>query len=139
MPALASNPRRADPLDGRIGGIIRARRIARGLSQTDLGRRLGVTFQQVQKYEKGTNRIGAGRLARIAQVLGVTPAFFYDLPADGGAAPTDYVTAFLGEARAHRLAKAYLSLPPELRDGFVRCIERTAAAMAKPARKRGRA
>lgn len=53
-------------------------RLARGLSQTDLATRLGITFQQIQKYERGTNRVGAGRLQEMANLLGVTPAFFFE-------------------------------------------------------------
>ena len=61
------------------------RRVLIGMSQERLGGALGLTFQQVQKYEKGTNRIGASRLQQIAGVLSVPPAFFFeDMPADSG-------------------------------------------------------
>jgi transcriptional regulator with XRE-family HTH domain len=70
--------RRADALDAEIGRRIRARRIERGMSQTALGNQLGISFQQLQKYEKGVNRVGAGRLQRICQVLQVPITFFYD-------------------------------------------------------------
>ena len=53
-------------------------RLARGLSQTDIAKRLGITFQQIQKYERGVNRVGAGRLQEMANLLGVTPAFFFE-------------------------------------------------------------
>jgi transcriptional regulator with XRE-family HTH domain len=53
-------------------------RLARDLSQTDLAKRLGITFQQIQKYERGANRVGAGRLQEMANLLGVTPAFFFE-------------------------------------------------------------
>jgi transcriptional regulator with XRE-family HTH domain len=69
--------RRADERDGEVGRRVRSRRLERQLSQTDLGGRIGVTFQQVQKYEKGVNRIGAGRLARIAEALEVPVTFFF--------------------------------------------------------------
>ena len=52
--------------------------LARGLSQTDIAKRLGITFQQIQKYERGVNRVGAGRLQEMANLLGVTPAFFFE-------------------------------------------------------------
>src|SRR5690348_1507474 len=61
-----------DPIDVEVGRRIRLQRLARGLSQTELGNELGVTFQQVQKYEKGANRVGAGRLSRIAEALDVS-------------------------------------------------------------------
>ena len=69
-------------LDQRIGARLRAARLVEGLSQQDLGSRLGVTFQQIQKYERGTNRIAASRLCEAAVILGIEPA---DL-LDGGAA-----------------------------------------------------
>jgi transcriptional regulator with XRE-family HTH domain len=53
-------------------------RLARGLSQTDIAKRLGITFQQIQTYERGVNRAGAGRLQEMANLLGVTPAFFFE-------------------------------------------------------------
>jgi transcriptional regulator with XRE-family HTH domain len=64
-----------DPIDIAVGGRIRARRIALGVSQTALAKALGLTFQQVQKYEKGANRVSASTLVRVARELGVTVAF----------------------------------------------------------------
>lgn len=64
--------------DEEIGRRIRMRRLAIGMSQTTLGEKLGITFQQIQKYEKGVNRIGSGRLEELAQALGVPIGFFYD-------------------------------------------------------------
>ena len=61
-----------------IGKRIKMQRLARGLSQTDVASRLGITFQQIQKYERGVNRVGAGRLQEMANLLGVTPAFFFE-------------------------------------------------------------
>jgi transcriptional regulator with XRE-family HTH domain len=70
--------RRANPIDVHVGGRVRFRRMLLGMSQEKLGERLGLTFQQVQKYEKGINRIGASRLFDLAQVLGVPVQFFYE-------------------------------------------------------------
>ena len=67
-----------DPIDVHVGGRVRLRRMLVGMSQEKLGDALNLTFQQVQKYEKGANRIGAGRLYRIAQLLGVSVQFFFD-------------------------------------------------------------
>ncbi|WCS27278.1 helix-turn-helix domain-containing protein [Methylobacterium sp. NMS14P] len=78
VPAPA--PKRTTDRDIRIGARIRARRELMRLSQTDLGNALGVSFQQVQKYELGTNRIGAGRLEEVAELLGAPVASFYDEP-----------------------------------------------------------
>lgn len=67
-----------EPQDAEIGKRVRTLRLQRGLSQTKLADALGVTFQQVQKYEKGVNRISAGRLLRIAEILTVPIAFFFE-------------------------------------------------------------
>lgn len=73
----ASN-KKPEPADAHIGRRVQKRRRELGLSQEKLGERLGVTFQQVQKYEKGTNRIGAGRLHSISEVLETPIEFFFD-------------------------------------------------------------
>jgi transcriptional regulator with XRE-family HTH domain len=70
--------RRANPIDIHVGSRVRFRRMLLGMSQEKLGEKLGLTFQQVQKYEKGINRIGASRLFDLAQVLGVSVQFFYE-------------------------------------------------------------
>ncbi|NNF77478.1 MAG: helix-turn-helix transcriptional regulator [Rhizobiales bacterium] len=67
-----------NPVDVHVGGRVRMRRILIGLSQEKLGEQLGLTFQQVQKYEKGSNRISASRLWQMARILGVPVAFFFD-------------------------------------------------------------
>ncbi len=78
-------PRKSpNPIDVHVGGRVRMRRMLVGMSQEKLGDSLGLTFQQVQKYEKGANRIGASRLYQIARVLGVPIEFFYDGVADDG-------------------------------------------------------
>lgn len=66
-----------DPIDVEVGGKIKAQRRLVGMSQDSLATRLGVTFQQIQKYEKGTNRVSSSRLAMIAEVFGVPPAYFF--------------------------------------------------------------
>jgi len=67
-----------DPVDRHVGSRVRMRRGLLGMSQEKLGEALGVTFQQIQKYEKGSNRIGASRLNQIAQILGVPVSFFFE-------------------------------------------------------------
>jgi transcriptional regulator with XRE-family HTH domain len=91
-----------------IGQKLRALRLDRGLSQSDLGAMAGVTFQQLQKYEKGVNRISAGRLARIAAALGVPVTAFY-----GPAArrKSDRGLPYLNSAGAVRLVRAYAKIP----------------------------
>ncbi len=67
-----------DSIDIEIGKRVRRARVAAGLTQTQLADQLGITFQQVQKYEKGVNRIGGGRLYKIARILGVKITYFFD-------------------------------------------------------------
>src|SRR6201996_5193778 len=76
-----------DPIDIEVGGRIRARRMALGISQTALAKALGLTFQQVQKYEKGANRVSASTLVRVAKELGVTVAFLVGEGGEVAAAP----------------------------------------------------
>ncbi len=68
----------ADPIDRYVGSRVRVRRLGLGMSQTKLGQAIGVTFQQIQKYENGANRIGASNLYKVAKALGVDVTFFYE-------------------------------------------------------------
>ena len=70
--------KQANPIDIQVGNRVRIRRMLIGMSQERLGDLLGLTFQQVQKYEKGVNRIGAGRLFEVARILNVPVDFFYE-------------------------------------------------------------
>jgi len=72
--------RRADEGDRHIAARVKSRRLHLGLSQSELGEKVGVSFQQIQKYEKCTNRIGTGRLFQIAAVLAVRPGYFFEDP-----------------------------------------------------------
>jgi transcriptional regulator with XRE-family HTH domain len=98
--------KKPDPYDIDVGRRIRARRMFRAMSQTQLGEKLGITFQQVQKYEKGTNRVSAGRLKRIAEILDVSVSYFFSLP-NTTAPDTADVLGFVNNARALRLMRAY--------------------------------
>src|SRR5262245_40739358 len=95
-----------DPLDIEVGRRVRELRLQRRMSQGKLGQELDVTFQQIQKYEKGTNRIGAGRLMRIAQIFGVPLSDFYSdgMPAGG---ESENVSEAIEAASALRLLRAY--------------------------------
>jgi transcriptional regulator with XRE-family HTH domain len=75
---VEENKKKPNPIDTHVGGRIRLRRNMLGMSQEKLGENLGITFQQIQKYEKGTNRVGASRLQAIASILGVPVAFFFE-------------------------------------------------------------
>jgi transcriptional regulator with XRE-family HTH domain len=116
-------PRGGDPRDAEIGQRVRTLRLQRGLSQTELGKLISVTFQQVQKYEKGTNRISAGRLQRIAEVLSVPVAFFFAAPDDPkGGAQVEF--SFFQTEGALRLARAYSRIKqPAVRLQLLRLTE----------------
>jgi transcriptional regulator with XRE-family HTH domain len=75
---VEENKKKPNPIDIHVGGRIRLRRNMLGMSQEKLGENLGITFQQIQKYEKGTNRVGASRLQAIASILEVPVAFFFE-------------------------------------------------------------
>jgi transcriptional regulator with XRE-family HTH domain len=75
---MPENKKKPNPIDIHVGSRIRLRRNMMGMSQEKLGESLGITFQQIQKYEKGTNRVGASRLQSIASILGVPVAFFFE-------------------------------------------------------------
>jgi transcriptional regulator with XRE-family HTH domain len=115
------NARKANLVDTHVGARVRLRRMLLGMSQEKLGESLGLTFQQVQKYEKGVNRIGASRLFELAQILGVPIQFFYDelshastdaLPAPGfGERPAEsYVVDFLSTREGLELNKAFVRI-----------------------------
>ncbi|WP_029061724.1 helix-turn-helix transcriptional regulator [Labrenzia sp. DG1229] len=70
--------KKPNPIDVHVGARVKLRRMMLSMSQEKLGEALGITFQQIQKYEKGTNRIGASRLMHIATILKVQPAFFFE-------------------------------------------------------------
>ncbi len=83
MPRHVAAKHGPHPTDVHVGNRVRLRRTLLGMSQTALGEALGLSFQQAQRYERGTNRISAGRLWRLTQVLGVPVSFFFDdMPAD---------------------------------------------------------
>jgi|ERR1700754_485183 len=101
---------RRDPEDLEIGQKIRALRVAKGVSQATLGQALGVTFQQVQKYERGTNRVSAGRLQKIASLLETPVTFFYGEPVARRKSDPDSGFALLQSKGAVRLLRAYAEI-----------------------------
>lgn len=100
------NARRVEPHDVEVGRRMRIRRLERQMSQTELATRLGVTFQQVQKYEKGLNRVGAGRLMRVAEALEVPVSFFFLSDTDSEQDKPAVMT-FLDTAYSVRLVQAF--------------------------------
>jgi transcriptional regulator with XRE-family HTH domain len=125
-----------NPIDKHVGSRVRMRRMMLGMSQEKLGNALDLTFQQVQKYEKGTNRIGASRLQQIAQILQVQVAFFFEgAPTIGGSrvdgmseAPSPaYVSDFLATSDGLALTKAFVRIADsKLRRRIVDLVEQIA-------------
>lgn len=107
-----------EPVDVRVGARVRMRRLQKELSQEKLGDTLGITFQQIQKYEKGMNRISASRLQQIAHALDVPVSFFFD--ADGKHAPADDVVLhFATDTNGIALMKVWPRLTPSMRRALV--------------------
>jgi transcriptional regulator with XRE-family HTH domain len=102
------------PVDVVVGQNVRIGRLQKGLSQTELGARIGVTFQQIQKYEKGTNRIGASRLQQIAEVLSLQVTTLFDGAPSAGHGPTEQTPRYLlAKPHALRLLTAFSKLNDE--------------------------
>src|SRR3954466_12235000 len=114
--------RKSGPLDAMVGSKIRMFRINRGMSQTALAERVGVSFQQVQKYEKGANRVGASRLSQIASVLGITVGELFESSQEKVAAANSPVH-LLAEPGALRVLKAYLRTNARVRLAIARLVE----------------
>ena len=121
-----------NPIDKHVGSRVRMRRMMLSMSQEKLGDALGLTFQQVQKYEKGVNRIGASRLFDLAKVLGVPVQFFYDeapsgvqtsghlMPGFAEQPDESYVVDFLGTREGLELNKAFARITdPKVRRSIV--------------------
>ena len=125
-----------NPIDKHVGSRVRMRRMMLSMSQEKLGDALGLTFQQVQKYEKGTNRIGASRLQQISGILQVPPSFFFEgaPTADGKAIPgmseapsPAYVSDFLATSEGLALVKAFQRIKkPKLRRKIVDLVQQMA-------------
>jgi len=120
-----------DPTDKHVGSRVRMRRLMLSMSQEKLGDALGLTFQQVQKYEKGTNRIAASRLQHLAQLLQVPVTFFFEGASQTGkkerasdALSPDYVTEFLSTADGLALTEAFMHIRnAKLRRAIVHLVE----------------
>jgi len=121
-----------NPIDRHVGSRVRMQRMLAGISQEKLGEALGLTFQQVQKYEKGTNRISASRLQQIAKMLGVPVSFFFE-GAPGGeatsggfaeATASTYVADFLTTSEGVQLSKAFVRIKnPRVRRRVIDLVE----------------
>ncbi len=116
---MPDQKKKPNPIDVHVGTRIRLRRNMIGMSQEKLGDRLGITFQQIQKYEKGTNRVGASRLQSIASHLEVPVSFFFDdapgldAAKSGGLseeASTNYVVDFVSSLEGLQLNRAFVKI-----------------------------
>jgi transcriptional regulator with XRE-family HTH domain len=128
-------PRGLTSIDRQVGARVRQRRLELGLSQTELGVAVGVSYQQMQKYEGGSNRIGAGRLNLIAEALRVPPSHFFDradrLGSSRGDTPT-YVAQFFAERCGHELARAFVRIKDaRVRRRIAKLVEEIADGGAK--------
>ena len=114
-------------IDGHVGSRLRLRRIEQGMTQEKLADAFGLTFQQVQKYEKGANRMGSSRLQHAASILNVPVSYFFEGGADRPfEAPADlspsYIDNFVTTSDGLRLAKAFMRLRPALQRRIVALV-----------------
>jgi transcriptional regulator with XRE-family HTH domain len=126
---MTKGTKAATDLDRRIGQRIRDRRRQAGLSQEALAGKLNLTFQQVQKYEKGGNRIPASRLATIATILGGTVLDFYDREEQG---PPDPIRALLATRDGSRMAEVFVGMPRDIAHLFTQLAGKVAALQRSP-------
>jgi transcriptional regulator with XRE-family HTH domain len=123
----ASSTKETKPVDQHVGSRVRMRRMMLGMSQEKLGDALGLTFQMIQKYEKGVNRISASKLQHISQILQVpVPFFFEGAPGgvDGTAESPSYVNEFLATSDGLALAKSFMRIEnSKLRRLIVHLVE----------------
>jgi transcriptional regulator with XRE-family HTH domain len=134
--AMQMSTKAPNPVDKYVGSRVRMRRIMLGMSQEKLGEALGLTFQQVQKYEKGTNRVGASRLQQISEILQVPVSFLFDGGPSGsvngtgfgeGASPA-YVSDFLATSEGLALTRAFTRISDsKMRRSIVELVEQIAS------------
>ena len=135
---MIENKKKPNPIDIHVGSRIRLRRTMLGMSQEKLGESLGITFQQIQKYEKGTNRVGASRLQAISTILNVPVSFFFEDAPDGNPANTpsgmaeasssNYVVDFLSSSEGLQLNRSFVKITdPKVRRKLVDLVKALAA------------
>jgi transcriptional regulator with XRE-family HTH domain len=133
---MSRNTRSARAADATVGTRIRLRRLEQGLSQTELGKRVGVTFQQVQKYENGANRVSASRLVMLAQTLEVPMSYFFPEGSDGPKTNGPDPAGLITDRDSFRLAQAYAKIKHKKLRKIVLDLAETLAQ--EPAPKRGK-
>jgi len=134
---MKASKKKPNPIDVHVGSRIRLRRTMLSMSQEKLGEALGITFQQIQKYEKGTNRVGASRLQNISSVLNVPVSFFFeDAPGDqtseqqgmAEANSSNYVVDFLSSSEGLQLNRAFIKIEdPKIRRKLIDLTKALAA------------
>ena len=123
--------RTPDSVDRHVGSRVRRRRLIVGMSQEKLGEALGLTFQQVQKYEKGANRIGSGRLQQIAHTLQVPISYFYDGQGEDGSSRIPTPPELVVDKDSADLLKAFNSLADQtMRQALLNMAQAAAGARA---------
>lgn len=129
--------KRATAVDAKVGQRIQALRTAAGLSQTELGQQIGVTSQQVQKYENGTDRVGAGRLPLVAKSLGVPiAALFEESVGKPVKRPSELsLDELMTEPRARLLVKAFCRIPEPLQIGVLQFVRSLSTATTRRRKK----
>ena len=129
---MVENKKKPNPIDIHVGSRIRLRRNMLGMSQEKLGEALGITFQQIQKYEKGANRVGASRLQAIGTVLNVPVSFFFeDAPGESGGNKgfaeensASYVVDFLNSSEGLQLNRAFVKIAdPKVRRKIIDLVK----------------
>jgi transcriptional regulator with XRE-family HTH domain len=131
---MIENKKKPNPIDIHVGSRIRLRRTMLGMSQEKLGESLGITFQQIQKYEKGTTRVGASRLQNISSILNVPVSFFFeDAPGESSssgssglaeASSSNYVVDFLSSSEGLQLNRAFVKIgDPKVRRKLVDLVK----------------
>jgi len=131
--------KKPNPVDAHVGSRVRLRRMLLGMSQERLGESMGLTFQQVQKYEKGVNRIGASRLFQIAKILDVPVQFFFEeAPQTGEAGPVRgmaepdseaFILEFLNSREGLELNRAFVKIAdPKVRKSVVDLVRALSAS-----------
>lgn len=133
---MSDGKKKPNPIDVHVGSRVRLKRTMLGMSQEKLGENLGITFQQIQKYEKGTNRIGASRLQEIATVLSTPVGFFFeDAPGQelhsahglAESASASYVVNFLSSSEGLELNRAFVKIAdPKIRRKIVELVRAVA-------------
>ena len=137
------NKKSPNPIDKHVGARVRMRRMMISMSQEKLGEKLGITFQQIQKYEKGTNRVGASRLQAIASIFHVPVGFFFEgLPGQETAgakgfaedASTSLAIEFCSSAEGLQLNRAFVRIAdPKVRRKIIDLVKTLSADDAEPA------